>query len=151
VPEVRRLLVVMRIVDLAERERLLRWSAWRRAHQASARDAHMRRRARRINFVAAEPRIVSLPTTVALSDEGWDAIVPLLPHKSATGRPAHDHRQILQGILWVARTGAPWREVPTAFGPWETIHSRYSRWRKEGIWSQIITALHPTTRSPELA
>jgi hypothetical protein len=140
----------MRIVALAERERLLRWSAWRRAHQASARDAHMRRRARRINVVAAaELQIVSLPATVALSDEGWDAIVPLLPRKTATGRPAHDHRQILPGILWVARTGAPWRAVPTDFGPWETIHSRYRRWRKAGLGNRIVAALHPTATSPE--
>jgi transposase len=51
--------------------------------------------------------------------------------------------QILQGILWVARTGASWREVPTDFGPWETIHSRYRRWRKQGLWPRIIAALHP--------
>jgi hypothetical protein len=143
----------MGIADLAERHRLLRWSEWRRAHQASTRDAHTRRRARQTNVVpTGEPRIVSLPATVALSGEGWDAIVPLLPpQKPATGRPAHDHRQVLRGILWVARTGAPWREVPPDFGPWETIHSRYRRWRREGLWPRIIAALHPTTTHPEPA
>jgi hypothetical protein len=137
----------MRIADPAERTRSLRWSQWRRHHQAVARISHGRRRARQppSPCLPAAPRIVHLPQTVALSDAHWDAIVPLLPpQKPATGRPAHDHRQVLQGILWVARTGAPWREVPPTYGPWETIHSRYTRWRKAGLWPRILTVLHPT-------
>jgi len=45
-------------------------------------------------------------------------------------------------MLWVARTGAAWRDLPAHFGPWETVHSRYQRWRKAGIWPQILTELH---------
>jgi Putative transposase of IS4/5 family (DUF4096) len=144
VPEVRRLLRVMLLEDPVERERHLSWSDWRRAHQAVARDCHVRRRARQTSTsLIGEPHIVHLPETVALSDARWDEIVPLLPpQKPATGRPAHDHRQVLQGILWVARTGAPWRELPTAFGPWETVHSRYRRWRNQGLWPRLVTALH---------
>jgi hypothetical protein len=143
----------MGIADGAERQRHLRWSGWRRAHQASARNGHRRRRARQTPPAATrEPRIVALRETVALNDEGWERILPRLPpQKPAIGRPAHDHRAILEGILWIARTGAPWREVPTEFGPWETIHSRYRRWRKEGLWPQIIAALHPTTTPSEPA
>jgi hypothetical protein len=147
------LLTVMRLVDLAERQRHLRWSGWRRAHQAVARDCHVRRRARQTaSAPMREPRIGDLPETVALTDEGWERILPLLPpQQPATGRPARDHRAILEGILWVARTGAPWREAPTAFGPWATIHSRYRRWRNEGRWPQIVAALHPTSPSTEPA
>src|SRR5262249_10500893 len=121
VPEARRLLRVMHSSDNVERQRHLRWSEWRRAHQALAREGHARRRARQTPApLRVEPRIIHLPETVALSDERWARILPLMPSpKSAIGRPAHDHRQILQGILWVACTGAPWREVPTDFGPWE--------------------------------
>jgi hypothetical protein len=143
----------MGIGDSAQRQRYLRWSAWRRAHQASARNGHARRRARQAPPAAArEPRIVALPETVALSAERWERILPLLPpQKPAIGRPARDHRAIVAGILWVARTGAPWREVPADFGPWETIHSRYRRWRNEGLWPRIVAALHPTAPSPEPA
>ncbi|MEA2585561.1 MAG: hypothetical protein QOF33_3646, partial [Thermomicrobiales bacterium] len=48
---------------------------------------------------------------------------------------------IVAGILWVVRTGSPWRALPPRFGPWETVHSRYSRWRKAGIWQRILAAL----------
>jgi hypothetical protein len=143
----------MRIADTAERQRHLRWSEWRRAHRASARNCHVRRRARQTPRAATiEPRIIDLPETVALSDERWERILALLPpQQPAIGRPANDHRQVLQGILWIARTGAPWREIPTAFGPWETIHSRYRRWRKLGLWPRIVAALHPTATSREPA
>ena len=136
----------MQMVDCAERERHLRWSRFRRAHQAVAQRCHIRRRERQTTNAPASsvPRIIPLPETVALSDEFWERIQFLLPpQKPAKGRPAHDHRRVLHGILWVARTGAPWREVPPDFGPWETIHSRYRRWRKEGRWQDIIAALHP--------
>lgn len=134
--------------DNVERERHLRWSRFRRAHQAVAQRCHIRRREKQTMNTPAlsKPRIISLPETVALNDESWERIQSLLPsQKPAIGRPAHDHRCVLQGILWVARAGAPWREVPSEFGPWETIHSRYRRWRKEGRWQRIVAALHATT------
>lgn len=54
-----------------------------------------------------------------------------------------DHRLILTGILWVIRTGSSWREASDRFGPWETLYTRYRRWRKEGIWQQILAVLEP--------
>lgn len=57
------------------------------------------------------------------------------------GRPPLDHRTILAGIFWVIRTGASWREVPADFGPWQTINTRYQRWRQAGIWQQILDAM----------
>ena len=65
-----------------------------------------------------------------------------------TGRPAHDHRTMLAGMLWVVRTGAAWRDLPAHFGPWETVHSRYHRWRKAGIWQQILAGALTRTSAP---
>ena len=63
------------------------------------------------------------------------------PQHPATGRPNHDHRTVLAGILWVARTGSAWRDLPAQFGPWQTVHCRYTRWRKAGVWPRILDAL----------
>jgi transposase len=76
-------------------------------------------------------------------------LAPVLPpQKPATGRPAHDHRRILEGMLWVMRTGSAWRFLPEQFGPWQTIHSRYQRWGKAGLWEQIAALLHPEAKLP---
>lgn len=77
-----------------------------------------------------------------LTDAEWQTIKTLLPpQKSKTGRPAHDHRRIVSGILWVQRTGYPWREMPKHYGPWSTVASRYHRWKKAGVWLRIQEAL----------
>jgi transposase len=60
---------------------------------------------------------------------------------SASGRPAADHRRILNGILWILRTGAPWRDLPERYGPWPTIASHFYRWRKAGIWARLFAAV----------
>lgn len=57
----------------------------------------------------------------------------------ATG--TRHHRRILNGILWVIRTGAPWRDFPERYGPWPTVYSRFQRWRKAGIWDRIFAAV----------
>jgi transposase len=77
-----------------------------------------------------------------LSDAQWQQLAPLLPpQKPKTGRPAEDHRRILNGILWVIRTGAPWRDLPERYGSWPTVYSRFQRWRKAGIWDRIFAAV----------
>jgi transposase len=74
-----------------------------------------------------------------LTDEQWERLRPLLPsQKPKTGRPAFDHRTILNGILWIDRTGAPWRDLPQRYGRWQTIASRFYRWRKAGIWQRLL-------------
>lgn len=74
-----------------------------------------------------------------LTNEQWDRLRPFLPpQKPYTGRPALDHRTVLNGILWVLRTGAPWRDLPERYGKWTTIYSRFQRWRKDGIWDRIL-------------
>lgn len=77
-----------------------------------------------------------------LTDEQWERLQPLLPpQKARTGRPAADHRRILNGILWILRTGAPWRDLPERYGPWPTIYSRFQRWRKAKIWDNVFAAV----------
>jgi len=91
-----------------------------------------------------------LPTVnLALTNEQWARISPLLPaQKPAIGRPMLDHRRIVGGMLWVAGTGAHWRELPLEFGPWQTVYSRYRRWRTAGIWQRIIDAFRRPPDSP---
>lgn len=77
-----------------------------------------------------------------LTHDEWQRLEPLLPaQKPKTGRPASDHRRIINGMLWIARTGAPWRDLPERYGAVGTVSSRFYRWRKAGIWDRILTAL----------
>jgi transposase len=77
-----------------------------------------------------------------LSNSQWERLQPLLPpQKPKTGRPAHDHRTIINGMLWILRTGAPWRDLPERYGPWRTVASRFYRWQQAGIWSQLFAAV----------
>ena len=55
-----------------------------------------------------------------LTDEEWDLIADVFPKPAATGRPPRDPRQVVDGILWILRTGSPWRDLPAEFGPWQT-------------------------------
>jgi len=78
-----------------------------------------------------------------LTDDQWAALEPLLPpQRAATGRPAKDHRTILNGILWRLKTGAPGRDLPERYGPWQTVDTRFRRWQRAGIWHRVLAALH---------
>jgi len=76
-----------------------------------------------------------------VSNEQWEGLEPLLPERKPTGRPPKDHRTVINGILWVLRTGAPWRDLPERYGSWKTVSSRFYRWRKDGIWDRIFAAV----------
>ena len=77
-----------------------------------------------------------------LANEQWERIELLLPKANTKrGRPAQAHRQLLNGILWVLRTGAPWRDLPERYGKWTTIYSRFQRWRKSGAWDKMFAEL----------
>src|SRR5512135_1724702 len=77
-----------------------------------------------------------------LTDLQWERLRPLLPaEKPETGRPNEDSRRILNGILWIHRTGAPWRDLPERYGPVGTGSSRFYRWRQAGIWQRVLEAL----------
>jgi transposase len=90
------------------------------------------------------PAPLPLPGLPALTDQQWQRVQPLFPaQKPQIGRPAADHRLIVEAILWIVRTGSSWRELPERFGPWQTVANRYQRWCKEGIWQQILAVLLP--------
>jgi transposase len=77
-----------------------------------------------------------------LTDAQWERLAPLLPpQRPATGRPAHDHRTVLNGILWRLATGVPWRDLPERYGPWQTGYSRFRRWQRSGVWDRLLAAL----------
>jgi transposase len=83
-----------------------------------------------------------LPGLPALTDALWEHLLPLLPaQKPQMGRPATDHRLVVEGMLWIVHTGSSWRELPDRFGPWSTVASRYQRWCKAGIWARILQVL----------
>jgi transposase len=71
-----------------------------------------------------------------------ERLPPLLPPQKPTiGRPAHDHRTILKGILRLLRTGARWRDLPARYGPWRTVASRFSRWQRAGVFPHLLAIL----------
>ena len=77
-----------------------------------------------------------------LTDEQWEHLSPLLRRRAArTGRPARDPRVMLNGVLWILGTGAPWRDLPTRYGPWQTVHRYFSQWRRRGVFAAMIEAL----------
>ena len=77
-----------------------------------------------------------------LTDAQWRRLEPHLPpEKPWTGHPSAPHRRIINGILWVLRTGAPWRDLPARYGPVGTVSSRFYRWRTSGVWDRILAAL----------
>ena len=73
-----------------------------------------------------------------LTDAEWELIAPLLPTMQARrGGRWRDHRQVINGILWRVRTGAPWRDVPERYGPWPTLYKRFARRERDGTWERI--------------
>ena len=78
-----------------------------------------------------------------LTDFEWSVIEPLLPNKPR-GVPRVDDRRVLNGIMWVLRSGAPWRDLPERYGPYTTCYNRFNRWRKKGIWDQLMDAIVET-------
>ncbi len=74
----------------------------------------------------------------SLSEEQWSQIAPLLPSEvGRVGRPAKPNRMMLEGMVWVLRTGAPWRDLPKRFGSWKSVYTRFRRWTQRGVWSRV--------------
>lgn len=72
----------------------------------------------------------------------WTRIAPLLPGKAGDpGRSAADNRLFVDGVLWVLRSGAHWRDLPERYGKWKSLHKRFSRWAKAGVWERVFEAL----------
>jgi len=78
-----------------------------------------------------------------VSDEEWALLEPILPKSRAkTGRPARDLRVMLNGTMWILSTGAPWRDLPERYGPWQTVYDYFTRWRDGDVLDAILDALH---------
>ena len=80
-----------------------------------------------------------------LTDEQWDMISDLFPEPAATGRPPRDRREIMDGILWILRTGSPWRDLPAELGPWQTVWHLFDRWNHDGTLDLILDRLRSST------
>lgn len=65
-------------------------------------------------------------------------IGPLFPPVAATGRPPVDRRLVVEATAWRYRTGAPWRDIPERFGPWNTVYKNFDRWAKAGVWTAVL-------------
>ena len=77
-----------------------------------------------------------------LTDDQWKLIEPLLPGKEGDpGVTAVDNRRFLNAVFWLAKTGAPWRDLPERLGNWNSVFQRYSRWCAKGVWWEIVEAL----------
>jgi transposase len=77
-----------------------------------------------------------------LKAEQWERIRDLLPsERGREGRPSIDNRQIVNAIRWVLKTGAPWRDLPEHYPKWKTVHSRFSRWTRRGVWARVLGEL----------
>ena len=73
-----------------------------------------------------------------LTDSQWELIEGWLPGKvSDAGRTAEDNRLFVNAVIWVAKTGVPWRDLPERFGKWNSVYQRFRRWCKKGVWQQI--------------
>lgn len=79
---------------------------------------------------------------LVLSDERWARISGLIigrpDQRGSTGR---DNRMFLEGVLWIVRTGSPWRDLPEEFGEWNSVFRRFSRWSQKGVWQRVFEAL----------
>ena len=82
-----------------------------------------------------------------LTDGQWKLVEPLLPAAKPGGRPrTTDLREVLNGILYLVRTGCSWRMLPHDFPPWPTVHDYYWKYRRDGIWNQVHETLHKHVR-----
>jgi transposase len=77
-----------------------------------------------------------------LRNDQWERIEHLLPGKASDrGVTARDNRLFVEAVLWIARTGSPWRDLPPQLGNWHNVYTRFSRWGKRGVWQRVIEAV----------
>ena len=80
-----------------------------------------------------------------MSDEEWGFFEPFLIERGPKrGRPPCDHRLVLDGVFWIGRTGAPWRDLPEFFGKWGSVYRQFRRWTLSGVWDVLLQALNET-------
>ena len=80
-----------------------------------------------------------------MSNKEWAFFKPFVTVKGPKrGRPAGNHRLVLDGVFWIARTGAPWRDLPDHFGNWNSVYQQFRRWSVSGLWDTMLEALNAT-------
>jgi transposase len=90
-------------------------------------------------------------TREKLTDEQWEKMEMLLPGKAGDrGVTAANNRLFIEAVLWIARTGAPWRDLPTEFGNWHTTYTRFNRWCKKGVWQRVFQEVGKDTDLEQL-
>src|SRR5512139_159192 len=86
-----------------------------------------------------------------LLDEQWKRIEAFLPGKEGDrGRTGADNRLFVEAVLWIARTGSPWRDLPPQFGNWNSVYQRFARWSRAGVWHRVFAALAKERRFREV-
>ena len=92
----------------------------------------------------------SILARLLMEDAEWLFFEPFLNAiRGRGGRPAGNHRKVLDGIFWIARTGAPWRDLPEEFGKWSSVYRQFRRWTLAGLWDLILEALNDTGVMPD--
>ena len=78
-----------------------------------------------------------------MTNSEWESVKGLLPPERTgkPGKPSSDNRTALNGILWVARSGAPWRDLPERYGSWSTLYDRFARWSEAGVFKVVFDSL----------
>ena len=84
-----------------------------------------------------------------MEDTEWAFFEPfLIAVRGRGGRPASDHRRVLDAVFWIARTGSPWRDLPEEFGKWSSVYRQFRRWTLAGVWELVLSALNDSGASP---
>lgn len=78
---------------------------------------------------------------LSLTEDQWARVASFLAHDRGRGRPGQDDRRFVEAVLWWRRTGVPWRDLPSDFGPWKTVFNRFDRWSKTGKWQRLFDFL----------
>lgn len=77
-----------------------------------------------------------------VTEDQWKIVEPFVSvEAAATGRPPRDRRELLNGVLWILRTGAPWRDIPERYGPWPTVYACFRTWASDGTLDRVLEAL----------
>ncbi len=85
-----------------------------------------------------------------MSDDEWTFFEAfIIAIRGRGGRPPEDHRLVLDGVFWITRTGAPWRDLPEEFGKWFSVYRQFRRWTLAGLWELILSALNESEAVPD--
>jgi transposase len=94
---------------------------------------------------------MGMPARYELSEAQWDKIKDMLPgRKETVGRTAADNRAFVNGVLWILRSGARWEDLPARYGKYKSVHKRFVRWARRGVWERVFAVLAQQRDNPYL-